>query len=268
MNTHLYLPQKALFAQVIHSIWQVERLTSFQTEQILPKGIVEIIFNLGDESPLVAQVAGKEYSLTKCFINGFNTAPVQLQLPKNQVFFGVVFQPMAIKKIFKIPAGEFTNMLIDLSLMDAIFHTLWHQLADETSFDKRVSVFLAWVERKILDCQPQEKLINHFLFAINQHDVSVSTLADTLCYSPRHLSRKILEVTGMNTEEILLYKKYLHAMHLMHHTNLSLTEIAYQSRFSDQSHFIKTFRTFSEITPGTYQRSKSAMKGHLYENVR
>jgi AraC-like DNA-binding protein len=72
----------------------------------------------------------------------------------------------------------------------------------------------------------------------------------------------------MNTEEILLYKKYLHAVHLMHTTNLSLTEIAYRSRFSDQSHFIKTFKTYTNMTPGAYNRAKSAMKGHIYDIVR
>ena len=63
--------------------------------------------------------------------------------------------------------------------------------------------------------------MNHFLCDTNQHDLSVAQLADSLCYSPRHLGRKILEATGMNTEEILLYKKYLHAVHLMHHADLS-----------------------------------------------
>ena len=110
--------------------------------------------------------------------------------------------------------------------------------------------------------------MNHFLYSINQHDLSVKELANSICYSPRHLSRKILEVTGMNTEELLLYKKYLHAVHLIHHTDLLLTEIAYQSNFADQSHFIKAFKTFAQRTPSEYNRSKGYVKGHILENVR
>ena len=72
----------------------------------------------------------------------------------------------------------------------------------------------------------------------------------------------------MNTEEILLYKKYLHAVHLMHHTNLLLTKIAYQSHFSDQSHFIKSFKAYAQLTPGEYSRNKGNVKGHIFENVR
>jgi AraC-like DNA-binding protein len=253
---------------VIHSIWQVEHFTSFQKEQIIPKGIVEIIFNFSDSSFIPAQLGSKQYHLTNCFINGFNTAPIGLQLPKQQVFFGVRFQPLAIKKIFGIPACEFSDIAVDLTMLDISLYSLWHQLAEQNKFAIRVSIFCAWIERKFLDWQPQEKLINNFLCAINQHDLSVTELANSLCYSPRHLSRKVFEATGMNTEEILLYKKYLHAVHLIHHTDLSLTEIAYQSHFSDQSHFIKSFKAYTKMTPGEYKRNKSYMEGHIYENVR
>ncbi len=110
--------------------------------------------------------------------------------------------------------------------------------------------------------------MNNFLYAINPQPVSVTQLASTLCYSSRHLSRKLFEATGMNAEEVLLYKKYLHAVDLMHRGELSLTEIAHQSHFADQSHFIRTFKTYTGLTPGAYKRNRSEVKGHLFENVR
>jgi AraC-like DNA-binding protein len=237
-------------------------------ECIIPKGVVEVIFNFSSGAPIPAQLEGRQFTLSYCFINGINTAPIQLQLPEHQVFFGVTFQPLAIKKILKTPASEFSDVTVDVTGLDPGFHSLWHQLAEQTHFYDRVSIFCHWIERKLVDWQPQEKLLNHFLYAPNQHDVSVKVLADAMCYSPRHLSRKILEATGMNTEEILLYKKYLHALNLMHDTDLSLTEISYQSHFSDQSHFIKAFKAYTHMTPGEYKQSKSVMKGHLFQHVR
>lgn len=249
-------------------MWQVDGLTSFHKEHIIPKGIVEVIFNFSDGAPITGQVSNKQFHLSTCFINGFNTSPVQLQLPEQQKFFGVQLQPLAIKKIFGIPAGEFTDTVIDLELINANFSSLWHQLAEQINFDKRVAVFSNWIENRLPAWQPQEKLVNDFLYGVSQHDLSVKELANVLCYSPRQLSRKMNEATGMNTEEILLYKKYLHAVHLIHHTDLSLTQIAYQSSFSDQSHFIKSFKGYSSMTPGEYKRSKGFVKGHIYENVR
>jgi AraC-like DNA-binding protein len=93
-------------------------------------------------------------------------------------------------------------------------------------------------------------------------------LANMLCYSPRHLSRKVHSLTGMNTEEVLSYKRFLRSVELIHYTNMSLTQIAYCCQFADQSHFIRTFRSLAAITPGEYKNQKSPLPGHIYENVR
>jgi AraC-like DNA-binding protein len=264
--SNFHIPEAPHLKDVIHSIWQIERGASFRKEYIIPKGVVEIIFNFSSTIP--AQLNGKEYHLSKAFINGFNTAPIELRLPDQQVFFGVQLQPLAVKKILGAPACEFSDIPVDVTLLDSTFNSLWHRLAEQRDFKSRVDVVCSWIEKKLPGLHPQEKLLNDFLCVINQHDLSVKELASSLCYSPRHLSRKILEATGINTEEILLFKKYLHAVHLIHHSNLSLTEIAYQSLFSDQSHFIKSFKAYAKMTPGDYKRQKSHLKGHIFENVR
>jgi AraC-like DNA-binding protein len=268
LNSNRYIPQTPDIKNIIHSIWQVEGVTAFHKENIIPKGIVEVIFNFSDGSPVLAYLGDNQYHLGNCFINGFNTTPVKIGLPEKQVFFGVQLQPLAVKKIFGIPACEFSDMVVDLAFIDSAFRSLWYQLAEQNNFENRVSLFSNWMVRKLPDWQPREKLVNDSISAIDQHDLSVTELANSLCYSPRQLSRKIAEATGMNTEEILLYKKYLHAVHLIHHTDLSLTEITYQSHFSDQSHFIKSFKTYTNMTPGEYKASRSFVKGHIYENVR
>ena len=253
---------------MIQAVWQVGGFTPFHHERIIPKGIIEVIFNFSVGSPIIAEMGGSQFQLPACFINGFNTTPVHLCLPAQQVFLGIQLQPLAVKKILGIPACEFSDMIVDLTLIDSSFHSLWCQLANENNFNERISVLSGWIEKKLDGWQPREKMINNFLSGIDQHDVSVNELASTLCYSPRQLSRKMTEATGMNTEEILLYKKYLHAVHLIHHADLSLTQIAYQSDFSDQSHFIKSFKAYTHMTPGEYKACKSYMKGHIYENVR
>jgi len=268
LNNSLSIPQTSGFSHAIQAIWQIERRTPFHKEIIVPKGVVEIIFNLNDSFPILSQIGDSQYRVSNCFINGFNTAPISLQPPEQQVFFGVQFQPMAVKAIFGTPASEFSNTLVDATLLDPVFRSLWHQLAEQSGFEARVSVFLSWLEKRFSEPEPRERLMNDFLVGASWHNVSVTALANSLYYSPRHLSRKITETTGMNTEEMLLYKKYLHAVHLMHHSELTLTEIAHESHFSDQSHFIKSFKTFTHMTPGAYKRMKSNVMGHVFEDVR
>jgi len=217
---------------------------------------------------MAARINNRQFDVPDCFINGLNTSPIQVTLPEKQVFFGVQLQPLAVKKMLGIPAGEFADRLVDLALIDRSYHSLWHQLADLDNFDKRVGIFFESIESKLGEWLPQEDMINNFLSDVDQHDLSVSKLASSLCYSPRHLSRKMQEATGMNTEEILRFKKYLHALHLIHHTNLSLTKISYLSSFSDQSHFIKTFKIYAGMTPREYRQTETRVKGHFYKDVR
>lgn len=267
MDNDIFIPQTQRQKNSIRSIWQVSGLTPFQNETILPKGVIEIIFNFS-ERPFDAQMGGRELQLPRCFINGYNTFPIELQVPKQQVFFGIQFHPVAIRHFLGVPACEFTNIAIDLMLLDPTFHSLWHQLAGKKTFNERVAIILGWIENKVIEVPPQEQLLNFFLINDILRDLSVTDLSKKLCYSTRQLSRKVYELTKMNTEQILLCKKFLHSVHLIHHTDLSLTAIAYRSNFADQSHFIKSFQSFAQITPGAYKKTKSLVQGHIFKNVR
>ena len=266
--SHYYTPQPSIFRSAIHSIWQLNGHTPFQKEQILPKGIVEIIFNFSGGAPIPVKMNGRTSHLGNCFINGLNKAPINLLLPEKQVFLGVMLRPFAVKKIIGAPAGLFADDTVDLTLIDTSFNSLWHQLAELDDFDARVTVLTNWARAKDIDLAPQEDMLNDFLYAPGQHTLSVSQLAGSVCYSTRQLSRKLLEATGMNAEELLVYKKYLHALGLIHTSHMTLTEIAYESNFSDQSHFIRAFKSFTSIKPGEYRQKKSYVKGHMYEDVR
>lgn len=268
MNNDFFIPHTTYLKNIIHSIWQVNGVTPYQNETIIPKGVIEIIFDLGDDVPMQSEINNKEFQLAKCFINGYNTRPIRLRLPLRQFFFGVQFHPVAIKPLFGIQAGELTNLLVDLALLYKSAHSLWQQLIEAKAFHQRVSITCEWIKRKMIQSYPQEFLLDNFLGSNDGHNTDVKALAKALCYSPRHLSRKLLGLTGMNTEQVLLYKKYLHSVHLMHASGLTLTEIAYESGFADQAHFIKSFRAFADLTPNEYRRNRSRIPGHIYQNVR
>jgi AraC-like DNA-binding protein len=268
MKSELYIPASAYLKNVIRSIWEVNDLSHGKNETIIPKGVVEIIFDLSGSAPVNSDINGKHLQLAKCFINGFNTSPVRLYIPAHHFFFGVQFHPVAIRHLFGIPAGEFTNLAVDLTLLNQSFNSLWHQLAEAQAFAERVQIICSWVQQKIIDTDPRELLLNSFLEKNQVHFATLNELSKTLCYSPRHLSRKINDLTGMNTEQMLRYKKYLHAVQLIHHTNLPLTAIAYETNFTDQSHFIKSFKAFAQITPGEYRQTRSHIPGHILNNGR
>lgn len=268
MDANFAIPHSPFLKEAIHSFWQINKQATFASEIIIPKGVVEIIFNFSVPSVISSLIAGKPYLLPRCFINSFNTSPVQLHLPQQHFFFGARLHPTAVAGLFGVPAGEFANQPTDLALIDNDIHSLWHQLGEQATFENRVTLFSQWIADRYITSTNQEKAFNYFLDNTNRHLPGITALSKELCYSPRHLSRKFLAHTGMNIEEIVLYKKYINAVNLIHHSKQSLTEIAYGCQFSDQSHFIKTFRFFTGITPGAYRKIKGPIEGYIYKDVR
>lgn len=267
MESNFAIPQSPYIKDTVRSFWQVQRHNSpALNEIIIPKGAVELIFSF-DSSKLQASINQKPLGVPRCFIQGFNTSPVQLHIIDKLSFFGVYLAPTAIRHILHTNPNVFVNCVTDLTLVDISFDTLWHRLGEQDSFEDRVKVFTDWLMKRLPQLTEREKSFNHFLNTHSDTHLSVSDIANHFCYSSKQLSRKLHELTGLNTEQTLLYKKYLQAVHLMHHSSLSLTDIAYGCHFSDQSHFIRIFKSLSLLTPKEYRNKKSHIEGHIFEYV-
>ena len=267
MQNHFAIPQSPLVKDTICTFWQTHRRNDpAASETIIPKGVVEFIFSF-ETAPVLARINNQTLNLPRCFVRGFYTIPIQLHLPDRQAYFGVVLYAAAARHILKFQPVEFSNCCTDLTLVDASFYSLWHCLGEQKSFDERVTVFTRWLSGRLPNLTDRELAFDSFLQDHTSSHLSVSDVAKQFCYSSKQISRKIYELAGMNTEQMLLYKKYLQAVHLMHTSQLSLTEIAYSCHFSDQSHFIKTFKTLSQLTPNEYRQQKSHLPAHIFQNV-
>lgn len=267
MENYFIIPQSPSIKDTVCSFWQVHsqyHQTLYET--VIPKGIIEIIFSF-ESTKLFARINEQFLSVPRCFIQSFLTSPVQLHHSNKHTLFGVVLSPTAIKHIFHFLPNEFANRFMDLTVVDHSIYDLWHRLGEQNSFDERVKTFETWLTQRLPQYTEREKALNTFLKTHNDTHLSVADIADRFCYSSKQVSRKLYEITGMNTEQTLLYKKYLQAIHLMHCSELSLTNIAYNCHFSDQSHFIKTFKSLSRLTPKEYRQRKSHIEGHIFENV-
>jgi AraC-like DNA-binding protein len=264
MDNEFIIAQNPVLRNYISMMWQCSGSPGYKNEMILPSGIVEIIFNFSD-NVFTAKIRADSFSVKRSFINGYNTKPILLKLPCYHSFFGVRFHPFVIRHLFGFNAGEFANRAIDLTLIEPFFNLLWHQLFEEKDFSKRVSIFREWLLKKTGGIIRRANAIDLFLNNEPEKKYSVHTLSKTLYSSPRQLSRKFYQLTGMNTLHILAYKNYLKSLALMENPKLSLTEISYSCHFSDQSHFIKVFKEFAGITPSEYQKQKSVLKGHIFQ---
>ena len=90
---------------------------------------------------------------------------------------------------------------------------------------------------------------------------AISQLAKQLGISGRTLNRRFHQATGLSPRDWLQQLRVSVAKELLRHSNLSLSEVAWQVGVSDVSHFGKLFREQVGMTPGSY---REAVRGKLF----
>ncbi|MDC6366476.1 MULTISPECIES: AraC family transcriptional regulator [Flavobacteriaceae] len=143
-------------------------------------------------------------------------------------------------EIFKIYFG-FQNHLSDelLSLtVEENLHLLFQQQHAESSPGRAL-----WINKIIKEVRLNPERI-----------YNLDEVADSLYLHPNYFVRKFKSKTGLTFGEFLLRQRISNAIDQMLHSNKTLTEVAVESGFYDQSHFIKHFKRFFGTTPSQYRQ--------------
>jgi AraC-like DNA-binding protein len=196
-------------------------------------------------------------ALPECYISGIDTQNTESTFGGNFSHFGVSFFPHALHACFKISAFELVNEMPDIQLL--CNGGIKYQLAKANSHTERVQLLSAYLYRKIYASKKQELLIQHIIHAneINE-DSLIDELPDKYHTSERHLERRFKISVGVSLKKFQRIVKFEKALQLLGDAKYNdLTAIAYQLNYTDQSHFIKDFRTFSGMTPYKFIKTQN-----------
>jgi len=100
----------------------------------------------------------------------------------------------------------------------------------------------------------QERVAKELLEANINGGVTLGTLAQACGLSTRHFTRAFRRSTGMAPHQWLQHRRMQKAKDLLAGSSSSLTCIALDCGFADQSHFTRTFSRLAGVTPRTWRR--------------
>ena len=89
----------------------------------------------------------------------------------------------------------------------------------------------------------------HLVEENHQKNLSMSDYSGMIGITPNHLTQTVKSLTGKTSSQIIKAKQLLEIKRLLVHTNLSISEIANQLNFEDQSYFTKFFKRETGFTP-------------------
>lgn len=163
---------------------------------------------------------------------------------------GIVFEPLAINHFIPKPLANYNcNEGQFLGLGDE-FTTLLKELFNLSYEEKITNLDNFFLSRKMTTIHPKLKKAVAILFE-EKGGISVTELAEKVAVSRKTLLRQFKLHIGCSVKEYSKLIKFRNAIndYLGQEKELSLTELAYQSYYYDQSHFIHQFKELSQEVP-------------------
>lgn len=86
-------------------------------------------------------------------------------------------------------------------------------------------------------------------------DIKLSDIANELHMSEKYISRYFKQSFHINLSQYVSHLRITRAKHLLENTNLPITEVAYQSGFSEVSYFVRSFHKSVGLSPLQYRKN-------------
>jgi AraC-like DNA-binding protein len=111
------------------------------------------------------------------------------------------------------------------------------------------------------------KEVGHILTNMkkNYTDENIGDIAARHGISSRYLHKLVSQYTGLSPKFHNKINRFQQSLKLITNNRNSLTSIAYDCGYFDQSHFIKDFKSFTGVTPSAYLDNKFSVNQILLQ---
>lgn len=227
---------------------------------VLPNTCFTLAFIIGNG--ILLDYPDKEYKLVSgSYLVGQLTTKVSVTVLPYTKAFMVQLNPWAASLFSEISFHELTNQVIELGYLNK-------KIADSIILDDLTDskCFKNTIERIFVDYLYPTKdsmlIASCFNLFKNQPIGHLNKIADFSThtgYSMRGLEKKFKQNVGLSPKQVYLILKVrslVDEMQLNKNSKVSLTTLAYRYGFSDQAHFIRTYRAMMDSAPSKFDRTK------------
>lgn len=223
----------------------------------LADGCPGIMFQQPDKGTFFYPIENKE--LPGLFLYGQTIQPAKMILTGKLSTVGICLQPHALQSVFGIDAHELTGTCVDMaSVQHKKERHLQEQLLNVTSMEEAIHLLSASLLNSAQHNNSRQDIITNF--AVNEiltgkGIISFSALLKQLQLSERTLERRFKQSIGISAKffsRICQFQESLSQLRKNKYGKLS--DIAYENGYADQSHFIRSFKEFTGVSPFDYHK--------------
>ncbi len=267
MQSYRYNPPPPL-DRFVEVIWVMEAPAApYAKERLLPDGSVELVFDLGSgRFPIFTNDALTRRELFRdSVVCGPHSQPFGIDTSTGTNVAGVHFKPGGAYPFLKLPFGELHNQHASLESFwgRAAASRVREQLLEAPTPKAKAQI----LERQLLTiARGQPERHPAVAFALNEFHAApeatkISAVTDQIGISPRHFIDIFRKEVGLTPKLFYRVRRFQQALRqISSGVRIHWPNLALESGYFDQAHFIHDFRAFSNINPSDYL---SDYQGHV-----
>lgn len=224
-------------------------------QRIIPNGLMDLTFYLGNRPTALDR---NKHLQENSILNGQQKSYYDIVVSGKLSMFSISFQPHGAKMFFDVPSNEFFDKNVPLKYLvkDAITE-LEDNLCETTFFEGKISIVEKFLmnqlrnnfkEYEINRVAQSIALINHA-----KGMITIEMLSSASFLSRKQYERIFLIYIGTSPKQFLRTVRFQNTLYEKQKNNkISLTELAYNCGYYDQSHMIYDYKLLSGKTPSQY----------------
>lgn len=251
--TYYTIPPPAKLSNFVRCFWILESEGPSYVHRSMADCCAEMVFHYDGQFEELVDGKSEKSSLTA--LQGPSTQIRRFKIERKFGIFGVYLFPYSIPLFFQTPATELYNQMPDLiSFLGKEGQWLEERILSADNNHERIKIITQFFEDKLENFSKYQHSVISSIRHVIQSDglIKIEKLAQQYCVSERQFERKFKESCGLTPKLFSRIVRFHSACREFGKTEKSLTEIAYECGYYDQSHFIHEFKEFSGYYPKHY----------------
>jgi AraC-like DNA-binding protein len=256
----------------VHCFWYWQGAPrTHSREKLLPNGECAIIFNLRDDPIRIYDAQDVTRYTTHGFavLSGARSNCFVIDTDQQERVAGIQFRPGGVFPFLRMPVSEAEDSSISLE-------DLWPggragEIRERLLAARSVEAMFADLERCLLD-QLVRPLALHpaIAYALDQlqqpaaYSGRIAVVSDRVGLSRRRFIELFRQQVGLTPKVFCRVRRFQHVLQTAHlGKDIDWAQVALESGYYDQPHFIHDFQSFSGLTPGEYLAAATPHLNHV-----
>ncbi|MBL7827419.1 MAG: helix-turn-helix transcriptional regulator [Saprospiraceae bacterium] len=262
MVFEIYQPSGLLGAFIENMVYYAGWNPDHSIERLVPDGGAHLIIELDNQPKYLFenQHFQRTQKCTHSWVSGIHNSYLNISADQNSSMFIIRFKPVGLNNCAQISMHELCDKVLDADLIFGNpIEWLRESILEAQTPQLKFKAAENWLFARIKTPSIPETVVGSLANAIIQNPTAgqLSKIMQKAGYAQKHQISLFKQFIGVTPKEFQKIYRFNAALKEIETRNeLIWTDLAYDLEYTDQSHFIHDFRSFSGFSPNKFLKER------------